>query len=135
MVVVSPPSPPMNTWEGPRPLNMNDVLSYLDAIKFQFRDQPDVYNQFLDIMKEFKNQLIDIPSVIHRVSHLFFGHPQLITGFNAFLPAGCHIEITADGPTQGLITVTNTDGSVILYEHPPPLPPDSRALSSAKYAY
>jgi paired amphipathic helix protein Sin3a len=40
-----------------RPLNVTDALSYLDAVKVQFYDQPDVYNHFLDIMKEFKNEL------------------------------------------------------------------------------
>lgn len=40
-----------------RPLNVTDALSYLDAVKGQFHDQPDVYNQFLDIMKEFKHEL------------------------------------------------------------------------------
>ncbi|KAK0215615.1 histone deacetylase complex, SIN3 component [Armillaria fumosa] len=131
VVDVSPPSPPMNTSEGPRPLNVTDALSYLDAVKIQFQDQPDVYNQFLDIMKEFKSQLIDTPGVIHRVSHLFFGHPQLIIGFNTFLPAGYHIEITSDGPTLSRITVTNSDGSVILYQHPPLLPPERRPETSA----
>lgn len=40
-----------------RQLNVTDALSYLDAVKVQFHDQPDVYNQFLDIMKDFKSQL------------------------------------------------------------------------------
>jgi hypothetical protein len=39
-----------------RPLYVTDALSYLDAIKVQFVEKPDVYNQFLDIMKGFKNQ-------------------------------------------------------------------------------
>jgi histone deacetylase complex regulatory component SIN3 len=40
-----------------RPLNVTDALSYLDAVKVRFQDQPDVYNHFLDIMKDFKSQL------------------------------------------------------------------------------
>lgn len=39
-----------------RPLNVKDALSYLDQVKLQFADQPDVYNKFLDIMKDFKSQ-------------------------------------------------------------------------------
>ena len=39
-----------------RQLNVKDALSYLDQVKIQFSDQPDVYNQFLDIMKDFKSQ-------------------------------------------------------------------------------
>jgi hypothetical protein len=37
-------------------LKVEDALSYLDQVKLQFAKQPDVYNQFLDIMKEFKSQ-------------------------------------------------------------------------------
>lgn len=33
-----------------------DALTYLDQVKVQFHDQPDVYNRFLDIMKDFKSQ-------------------------------------------------------------------------------
>ena len=38
-------------------LNMTDTLSYLDAVKIQFNDRSDVYNVFLDIMKDFKSQV------------------------------------------------------------------------------
>ena len=40
-----------------RPLDVKDAMIYLDAVKVQFQDQPDIYNRFLDIMKEFKNEL------------------------------------------------------------------------------
>lgn len=40
-----------------RPLNVTDALSYLDAVKVQFQEMPDVYNRFLDIMKDFKSQV------------------------------------------------------------------------------
>lgn len=35
---------------------VDDALWYLDQVKAQFGDQPHVYNNFLDIMKEFKSQ-------------------------------------------------------------------------------
>lgn len=35
---------------------MKDALSYLDQVKIQFYNQADVYNNFLDIMKDFKSQ-------------------------------------------------------------------------------
>ena len=40
-----------------RQLNVRDAMRYLDQVKLQFDQQPDVYNQFLDIMKEFKAQV------------------------------------------------------------------------------
>jgi len=39
-----------------RPLNVKDALTYLDQVKVQFQERPDVYNKFLDIMKDFKSQ-------------------------------------------------------------------------------
>ncbi|KAI8986626.1 hypothetical protein BD414DRAFT_522337 [Trametes punicea] len=96
---------------GPeRPLNVSDALSYLDQVKMQFAERPDVYNKFLDIMKDFKSQLIDTPGVIERVSNLFHGHPALIQGFNTFLPAGYRIETTAH-PDPNYITVTTPAGT------------------------
>ena len=39
-----------------RPLNVKDALSYLELVKVKFSDKAEVYNQFLDIMKDFKSQ-------------------------------------------------------------------------------
>ncbi|KXN85581.1 Paired amphipathic helix protein pst1 [Leucoagaricus sp. SymC.cos] len=93
-----------------RPLNVTDALGYLDAVKGQFHDQPDVYNQFLDIMKDFKHELIDTPGVIKRVSQLFNGHSALIQGFNTFLPVGYRIECSTDAHDSSYITVTTPSG-------------------------
>uniref|UniRef100_A0A671KXN5 Paired amphipathic helix protein Sin3a n=1 Tax=Sinocyclocheilus anshuiensis TaxID=1608454 RepID=A0A671KXN5_9TELE len=88
-------------------LKVEDALSYLDQVKLQFGNQPHVYNDFLDIMKEFKSQCIDTPGVISRVSQLFKGHPDLIMGFNTFLPPGYKIEVQ----TNDLVNVT-TPGQI-----------------------
>ncbi|XP_064551737.1 uncharacterized protein Sin3A isoform X2 [Drosophila montana] len=77
-------------------LKVEDALSYLDQVKYQYSDQPQIYNNFLDIMKEFKSHCIDTPGVIERVSTLFKGHTELIYGFNMFLPPGYKIEIHSD---------------------------------------
>jgi histone deacetylase complex regulatory component SIN3 len=53
-----------------RPLNVTDALSYLDAVKVQFHDKPDVYNHFLDIMKDFKSQMCVLPTIFS-LSSLF----------------------------------------------------------------
>ncbi|ORX34170.1 hypothetical protein BD324DRAFT_636920 [Kockovaella imperatae] len=96
-----------------RPLNVRDALSYLDQVKMRFVEQPEVYNRFLDVMKEFKGQIIDTPGVIDRVSTLFRGHPSLIQGFNTFLPPGYRIEcLSGDGEQDGLISVTTPSGTV-----------------------
>ncbi|CAF1233447.1 unnamed protein product [Rotaria sordida] len=86
-------------------LKVEDALNYLDKVKNQFALQPQVYNQFLDIMKEFKSQSIDTQEVINRVSTLFHGHPDLIVGFNTFLPPGYKIEVSEEH--HGYIQVTH----------------------------
>ncbi|KAK0630074.1 hypothetical protein B0T17DRAFT_615775 [Bombardia bombarda] len=97
--------------QGQQPI-LNDALSYLDQVKVQFHEQPDVYNKFLDIMKDFKSQTIDTPGVINRVSELFAGHPNLIQGFNTFLPPGYRIECGLENNPNS-IRVTTPSGSTI----------------------
>ncbi|RMZ83954.1 hypothetical protein DV737_g1313, partial [Chaetothyriales sp. CBS 132003] len=94
---------------GQQPI-LNDALSYLDQVKVQFSNEPDVYNRFLDIMKDFKSQAIDTPGVIGRVSTLFNGHPMLIQGFNTFLPPGYRIECEENSDA---IRVTTPSGTSI----------------------
>ncbi|KAF2100142.1 hypothetical protein NA57DRAFT_17396, partial [Rhizodiscina lignyota] len=96
--------------QGQQPI-LNDALSYLDQVKVQFAERPDVYNKFLDIMKDFKSGAIDTPGVIDRVSNLFAGNPNLIQGFNTFLPPGYKIECgTTDNPNA--IRVTTPMGTI-----------------------
>ena len=110
----APPQPngvaPLSS-QGQQPI-LNDALSYLDQVKVRFQEQPDVYNRFLDIMKDFKSQAIDTPGVIDRVSTLFAGHPELIQGFNTFLPPGYKIECGLnDDPNS--IRVTTPMGTTV----------------------
>lgn len=76
---------------APRSVKFESALDFLDQVKLQFQHQPQIYNYFLDVMKEFKAQTIDTPGVIARVSELFKGHDDLILGFNTFLPPGYRI--------------------------------------------
>ncbi|KAJ7185593.1 histone deacetylase complex, SIN3 component [Mycena filopes] len=105
------PAPSSNSPEAARPLNVTDALSYLDAVKNQFQNQPEVYNRFLDIMKDFKSQVIDTPGVIQRVSQLFHGNRILIQGFNTFLPFGYRIDVSKNPAEPHTITVTTPMGT------------------------
>ncbi|KAF5366942.1 hypothetical protein D9757_010834 [Collybiopsis confluens] len=108
------PQPELAAMPSPevvRPLNVTDALSYLDAVKHQFSEKPEVYNKFLDIMKDFKSQQIDTPGVINRVSKLFHGNPPLIQGFNTFLPVGYRIDVSGDPLDPNTITVTTPSGT------------------------
>uniref|UniRef100_W5ND19 Paired amphipathic helix protein Sin3a n=1 Tax=Lepisosteus oculatus TaxID=7918 RepID=W5ND19_LEPOC len=131
-----PPTPtaPVQGQQQFQRLKVEDALSYLDQVKLQFGSQPQVYNDFLDIMKEFKSQSIDTPGVISRVSQLFKGHPDLIMGFNTFLPPGYKIEVQ----TNDLVNVTTpgqvhqiTPHGIQVQPHPPPQPPQHQSQPPA----
>ncbi|KAK9469030.1 hypothetical protein V1512DRAFT_258454 [Lipomyces arxii] len=118
-----------------RPLNVKDALSYLDQVKVQFQNQPDVYNRFLDIMKDFKSQSIDTPGVIDRVSTLFSGHPNLIQGFNTFLPPGYRIECSTDPSDPNPIRVTTPMGTTTRPDGQVPAYDPNRTWQMEHYSY
>ncbi|CAG0891379.1 unnamed protein product, partial [Cyprideis torosa] len=112
---------------GAPQFQVENVLPYLDQIKYRFWNQPQVYNDVVDIMKEFKSQSIDTPGVIERVLGLFKGHPDLIVGFNTLLPNGYKIEVeatlngrpilghhetSAEGTLQTITVVHSPDGVI-----------------------
>ena len=51
-------------------MKVEDALAYLEHVKTTFASEPRVYNQFLDIMKAFKNKTIDTPGVIKNVTQV-----------------------------------------------------------------
>ncbi|XP_031201557.1 paired amphipathic helix protein Sin3a [Mastomys coucha] len=131
------PAPPVAPVQGQQQfqrLKVEDALSYLDQVKLQFGSQPQVYNDFLDIMKEFKSQSIDTPGVISRVSQLFKGHPDLIMGFNTFLPPGYKIEVQTNDmvnvTTPGQVHQIPTHG-IQPQPQPPPQHPSQPSSQSA----
>ncbi|ORY19531.1 paired amphipathic helix, partial [Clohesyomyces aquaticus] len=98
-----------------------DAFTYLDDVKFTFTDRPHVYQQFLDIMKDFKNGEIDTPRVIERVVKLFVGWDDLLDGFNTFLPPGYEIQCSKKTDSND-VKVSTPGGSVVRLNSPiPPL--------------
>ncbi|XP_031386160.1 paired amphipathic helix protein Sin3-like 4 isoform X2 [Punica granatum] len=81
-------------------LTTNDALAYLKAVKDIFEDKREKYDDFLEVMKDFKAQRIDTAGVIARVKELFKGHRDLILGFNTFLPKGYEITLPEDPPQK-----------------------------------
>jgi len=69
----------------------NAALDYLEQVKTRFENHKEVYDKFLDIMKDFQSRILETSGVIKRVSDLFKGERNLILGFNAFLPEGYKI--------------------------------------------
>uniref|UniRef100_A0A674B6D8 SIN3 transcription regulator family member Ab n=1 Tax=Salmo trutta TaxID=8032 RepID=A0A674B6D8_SALTR len=99
----------------------------------------------------FSDSSIDTPGVISRVSQLFKGHPDLIMGFNTFLPPGYKIEvqtneqvnvttpgqihyITPHGISVQNLPVTGPPSQPVPHHHqalqPPSGPPTNTATAS-----
>ncbi|XP_038713582.1 paired amphipathic helix protein Sin3-like 4 isoform X4 [Tripterygium wilfordii] len=87
---------------GLQKLTTNDALQYLKSVKEIFQDNREKYDDFLEVMKDFKAQRVDTTGVIARVKELFKGHRELILGFNTFLPKGYEITHASDNeqPSQ-----------------------------------
>ncbi|KAL2543109.1 Paired amphipathic helix protein Sin3-like 4 [Abeliophyllum distichum] len=88
----------MSSSSSAQRLTTNDALTYLKAVKDIFQDKRDKYDEFLEVMKDFKAQRTDTSGVIERVKELFKGHRDLILGFNTFLPKGYEITLPPDEP-------------------------------------
>ena len=90
----APAQAPMAGGAAPpyRQLKVEDALAYLDQVKMTFEDKPEIYNQFLDLMKEFKAQYQkeqkSINDVYEEVSRLFKDHTELLAEFSQFLRDG-----------------------------------------------
>ena len=39
-----------------QPFSVTDAISYVNSVKLQFAEQPEVYDKFLDVLKDFRNQ-------------------------------------------------------------------------------
>ena len=69
------------------------LVKFCYEVKRKFGDQPEDYKKFMKIMKDFKEKSIDTPDTIVHISHLFRDHPDLMVGFNVFLPPGYEIKV------------------------------------------
>ena len=85
-----------------------DAIDYITRLKAEFAGEPEIYHEFLRIIKSFKTGQSDTPKVIRSVSALLAGHVQLLHGFNMFLPDGYEMEVPA-------LKVTPRRGAVVIH--------------------
>ena len=71
---------------------LSDALAFINQVQTQFIQQPNLYRQFLDIMRNSKEKIFETPETMNWLSTLFFCHPKLIQDFNIFLPPGYKME-------------------------------------------
>ncbi|CAI9109586.1 OLC1v1009430C1 [Oldenlandia corymbosa var. corymbosa] len=75
-----------------------DAINYMREVRDTFLDQKEKYDAFIALMREYKDKRVDNPGVIAGLKKLFEGHPNLLLGFNKFLPR--EFEITLDNEEE-----------------------------------
>ncbi|THX14478.1 hypothetical protein D6D17_03201 [Aureobasidium pullulans] len=76
-----------NTLTGQHPSNESNfdpAMKYLDKIRTKYITRPDVYNQFLEIMKDFYLGRSDVASTVAQVNLLFEDDEDSKQGFEGF---------------------------------------------------
>ncbi|BET01526.1 Hypothetical protein NTJ_14342 [Nesidiocoris tenuis] len=74
----------------------------LDAIKEKFFSEPEKYNAFMKIMKDWKNERINSRTMLNRVSQLLCRHPDILGGFKRLVSPEKlqHVDSTIEKPEQ-----------------------------------
>ena len=81
-------------------LGSKDASAFLEAVKVSFHDKRETYNEFLNLLNDFKDQ-----SVVARVKELLKGHTNLILWFNYFLPKEHQITLRFQLDTTGQLVI------------------------------
>eukprot|EP00639_Heterosigma_akashiwo_P029872 CAMPEP_0194682014 /NCGR_PEP_ID=MMETSP0295-20121207/12478_1 /TAXON_ID=39354 /ORGANISM="Heterosigma akashiwo, Strain CCMP2393" /LENGTH=326 /DNA_ID=CAMNT_0039568213 /DNA_START=164 /DNA_END=1141 /DNA_ORIENTATION=- len=89
------PAPP-SQYMSLRVLRMEDALTYVDMVRQEFADNPAVFAEFQDTVRDYGFCKLDTKGVVQRCLKLFEGHQKLVLGLNNFLPPELGLAIPAD---------------------------------------
>ncbi|XXG62564.1 hypothetical protein AAC387_Pa05g0897 [Persea americana] len=89
------------TTDGKEKLTTEDTLNFVECVGARFLFETEKYEEFLLVMRDFRNGSIDMRGVVSKIEELFKGNQNLIVGFNAFLPKQYEIVLPPkDDPQQ-----------------------------------
>jgi len=71
---------------GYAPVEFDHAITYVTTIKKRFSNQPEIYQQFLEILHTYQREQRGINDVLEKVTNLFANHPDLLREFIYFLP-------------------------------------------------
>ena len=81
------PARPPPPEEAPRqPVEFDNAIAYVTAIKKRFVHQPETYKAFLEVLHTYQREQKGIQEVLRRVAELFKDHADLLREFTYFLP-------------------------------------------------
>ncbi|WAO95821.1 C3H1-type domain-containing protein [Fusarium falciforme] len=68
------------------PVELGDALGFLDKVGNRFRDKPEAYEEFIEILQTYKRERTPIQDTYAQISVLFESAPDLLEDFKQFLP-------------------------------------------------
>jgi len=86
---------------------VEDAKSYMGKVKRAFENEPEKYDNFVSIMRDFKSNKIDTTEVTSRISVLFREHRTLLNEFNRFLPTDSRIRAQTGRNYQDAVEYVN----------------------------
>nr|TKW08259.1 hypothetical protein SEVIR_6G017800v2 [Setaria viridis] len=92
----SRPAPPPPA--GRPLLPFEEPIRFVLAVRREFAAEPGKILEFTAVMRGFRLGRFGVDGVVSRLQVLFRGHPELIRGFNPFLPPGYELR---DDDRQG----------------------------------
>jgi SpoVK/Ycf46/Vps4 family AAA+-type ATPase len=72
--------------QAPSPAEFGNAIGYVLSIKSRFSDKPGIYENFLAILQDYRNEKMGTTDVVDCLSSLFEDHPDLLKGFACFCP-------------------------------------------------
>jgi histone deacetylase complex regulatory component SIN3 len=63
-----------------------EAIEYMRRVKEETKNTPDVYSEFITVLKKYQDKIMTIEEVNSKVRVIMCGYPTLIENFKAFLP-------------------------------------------------
>jgi histone deacetylase complex regulatory component SIN3 len=92
-----------------RPVEFNDALSYVDQVKARFKDQLEIYEAFLKILQAYQKERKTSVDLYDQITKLFQSAPDLVQGFEAFLPPDHYTQLDSFHQAQIQTAVAAVD--------------------------
>lgn len=89
-------------------MQFGSTVSYTQQIRKRFKTKPRTYNKIVQTLGDVQDDGADKLEIIKRIIVLLDGHPDLILGFNAYLPEEYSIEIQDDAVVVKVFEASNT---------------------------
>ena len=78
---------------GTPTVEFTESIAYIREVKKTYAFVPEKYGKFMEILDNFHSKKFGGVGSIRKVVKLFQGHPNLILGFNQFLPEGYKVHM------------------------------------------